>query len=199
MQWLIGVDEAGRGPLAGPVAVGACLIRARDARRVLLAVRGVRDCKQLSPEKRLAWASRIRALGRRRALQAATALVSERVIDRRGISAALRMGIARTLRKLSVSPTHSFVMLDGGIRAPARYLFQETILGGDEKEPLIALASILAKVRRDRHMVRLSKRFPAYGFEKHKGYGTKKHYAALRKHGLSPVHRRSFLKNFLNQ
>lgn len=86
------------------------------------------------------------------------------------------------------------VLLDGGLRAPVHYTNQQTIIKGDEKELVIALASIVAKVTRDKRMVALAKKFPAYGFEKHKGYGTRAHYEAIKKHGITPHHRKSFLK-----
>lgn len=194
--YTIGIDEVGRGPLAGPLCVGACLIRKRDRSNVLASLRGVKDCKKLSPKQRLIWFSRIREVVLGGKLVAVTSFVGESVIDQQGVSHALRLAIGRCLSKLSVSPPHAEVLLDGGIYAPAEYAFQETIIDGDESEPLIALASIVAKVRRDRRMARLGKRYPAYGFEKHKGYGTKEHYAALRRHGLCKIHRRSFLKKF---
>lgn len=198
-QYVIGIDEVGRGPIAGPLCVGACLVCRRDVRRLYRTVRGVRDSKRLSPAQRERWQKRIREEERAGRLVSVTAFVSHAVIDRLGMGAALRRGIGRCLRKLTVSPLEARVLLDGGIRAPRQYIHQETIIGGDEQEPLIALASIAAKVRRDRHMARLTRRFPEYGFEVHKGYGTRGHYEALRKHGISPVHRRSFLRNFVNQ
>lgn len=197
MRYVIGVDEVGRGPIAGPLCVGACLMRERDRRRAFASLRGVRDCKQLSPEERLLWCSRIRMMSERGTLTAVTSFVSERVIDRRGISAALTLALRRCLKKLPVSPEHVLILLDGGLYAPALYPFQKTIIDGDETEALIAAASIVAKVHRDRRMIRLARRFPEYGFESHKGYGTRGHYEALRKHGLCEIHRRSFLKNFV--
>jgi ribonuclease HII len=96
------------------------------------------------------------------------------------------------LQKLEIG-FDSRILLDGGLRAPKLYLNQTTIIRGDESEPAIALASIAAKIRRDRHLVRLAQRYPDYGFEIHKGYGTARHYAALAQHGPCPIHRRSFL------
>ncbi len=193
---VIGVDEVGRGPLAGPLCVGACLVRARLRRRALFALSGVRDCKQLTPEKRHEWFSRIAREAKQGTLCVTSSFVSPSIIDRKGLAYALRLAIRRCLKRLIAAPGHALIQLDGGLCAPARYPFQETIVGGDEREPLIAAASIVAKVRRDRYMIRLAKKYPAYGFEIHKGYGTKRHYEALRRHGISEVHRRSFLKNF---
>ena len=93
-----------------------------------------------------------------------------------------------------MKPKKCLVLLDGGLRAPKRFMYQKTIIRGDEKEYAIALASIMAKVTRDRKMVKLSKKYPLYGFNSHKGYGTKKHYEKIKKCGLCELHRRSFLK-----
>ena len=197
IRYIIGIDEVGRGPLAGPLCVGACAVSRRSSGRTLSLFRGVKDCKQLSPEKRMRWFERIKSAMAQKRLTVATSFVSEKTIDRRGIAFALKIAICRALKRLGFSPGRCRVLLDGGIKAPRAFPFQETIIGGDEKEPLIALASIAAKVRRDRYMVRLARRFPLYGFEIHKGYGTRAHYRALHLHGLSPVHRKSFLKKFL--
>lgn len=191
------MDEVGRGPIAGPVCVGACVIRGRDRRRVLASLRGVRDCKQLTPERRLLWCARIREAALLGKITAVTSFVGERTIDRRGIRHALNIAICRCLTRLCTSPALCQVLLDGGLKAPSSFPFQKTIIDGDETEALIALASIVAKVRRDRRMIRLARRFPEYGFERHKGYGTRQHYAALRKHGVCEIHRRSFLKSFI--
>lgn len=196
MQWLIGVDEVGRGPLAGPLCVGACAVRRQHKRRVLASLQGLRECKQLTPERRLLWFARIREAALLGRITAVTSFVGERTIDRRGIRHALNIAIRRCLTRLGISPALCQVLLDGGLKAPSSFPFQKTITHGDETEALIALASIVAKVRRDRRMIRLARRFPQYGFERHKGYGTRRHYEALQKYGLCEVHRRSFLKKF---
>lgn len=192
--YTIGVDEVGRGPLAGPVCIGACLVKAAGRGATFV---GIRDSKQLSEKGRLRWASRLRRAATEGQCRLATALVKEAYIDRRGLSAALKLAVRRALRKLGAAPNSCRVLLDGCLYAPRAFVFQKTIIGGDETEPLIAAASIVAKVRRDRFMCRLGRRYPEYGFETHKGYGTRKHFEALRRHGLSPAHRRSFLKDFL--
>ncbi len=195
-DFLIGIDEVGRGPLAGPLCVGAFLVERKKLPIVHRALRGIRDSKQLSEDERECWLSKILVLERDGACRTSTTLVSVDIIDRRGMANALHTAVARVLCKLSVSPTRCFVLLDGTLRAPAIFQLQESIIDGDENEPLIATASIVAKVRRDKHMALLAKRFPEYGFAEHKGYGTKKHYEALRKYGVSEVHRKSFLKKF---
>ena len=189
---LVGIDEAGRGPLAGPVAVGAVLLpRGFDA--ALLC--GVRDSKQLTPRAREEWYAQMLTWRRGGFLSFSVALVGAAHIDRAGIVSAINLALRRSLARLSADPESSRILLDGGLRAPAHYEYQETIIRGDESEEVIALASIAAKVVRDRHMRRLSLMHPEYDFSVHKGYGTAAHYRALKKHGISPVHRRSFLRS----
>ncbi len=115
--------------------------------------------------------------------------VGNRAIDEKGISRAIKIGIKRLLSRLSAKP--KMILLDGSLFAPSEYP-QKTIIRGDEKIPIIAAASIIAKVTRDRKMVRLAKKFPEYGFHIHKGYGTKLHCKLVKKYGLCDIHRRSF-------
>jgi ribonuclease HII len=122
---------------------------------------------------------------------------SQKIIDTRGLSFAIRNALSISLESLEMNPVNSLVLLDGGLRGPVHYKHQKTIIKGDEKETIIALASICAKVLRDRRMRSLGKKYPEYKFEVHKGYGTRGHYKALKKNGLTPVHRKSFLKNLI--
>ncbi|MBI2100100.1 MAG: ribonuclease HII [Candidatus Vogelbacteria bacterium] len=200
IKYLIGIDEAGRGPLCGPVAVGAvCCSKHQNGKHRMFAIfgkKGIRDSKKLSPTRREEIFAEIKKLKKSGQLNFAVALVGHQIIDRRGIVTAIKIGIARCLKKILQHPMlqeDCLVLLDGGLRAPSRYLNQRTIIRGDESETVIALASIVAKVSRDRFMVRLAKKYPIYGLEKHKGYGTKAHYRALKKIGHSPIHRLSFL------
>jgi len=195
-RYAIGIDEVGRGPLAGPLCVGACLARVPLSFRRSKTFLATRDSKQLTAQKREEWFSRIAQAAEAGDCRWSTVFVSEQVIDKKGLSYALRKAIKTVLKKLGASPECSDVFLDGGIKAPPSFKSQRTIIRGDESVPLIASASIMAKVRRDRYMIRLGKRYPQYGFEKHKGYGTQGHYEALRTHGISKVHRRSFLTKF---
>ncbi len=205
IKYVVGIDEAGRGPLAGPVAIGVVVIPVTQAVESVAEARhfsekwigthlyGVRESKQLSPMARERWSNELDRYGDH-GVRTAVALVGPKIIDRHGISSAIAQGINRALARLSLPPDESVILLDGLLRAPRQYRFQETIIHGDAVEPLIALASIPAKVRRDRLMVRLSGRFPQYGFERHKGYGTKAHYEAIALYGICEVHRSSYLK-----
>ena len=189
MRYVVGIDEAGRGPLAGPVAVGAVSIPLGFNK---LFFKSIKDSKKLSPSDRELWFALALEARKEGLLNFAVSLVSEKVIDRKGISYAIRLGIRRSLMTLGVS-ADSQVYLDGGIKAPKEFIHQLTVIRGDEKIPIISLASIMAKVIRDRKMVRLSKKFPEFNFHKHKGYGTSEHRQAIWKFGPSIIHRRSFL------
>ncbi len=205
---LMGVDEAGRGPLAGPVSVGACAVPVQFTRKHF---KGIKDSKKLSEKQREEWFSRMNYLAPQppnlvpwvpskvfpKGVKYAVTLVSNKIIDTKGLSYAIRFALQSSLKKLKLNPAECMVLLDGGLKAPIEYKNQKTIIKGDEKEYAISLASIAAKVTRDRLMVRLSKKYRAYGFEVHKGYGTKRHIENIKKYGLSPLHRRSFLTNLL--
>lgn len=196
-RYLAGIDEAGRGPLAGPVAVGAVLVDSELYGRILAAAKrgGIRDSKKLSEKKREYWHGKVLEWEAQGLVRTAVVLVGAGAIDRRGIAAAIREGIDSCLNRLGASPEETEVRLDGGIKAPDRYDAQTTIIKGDDKEPVISLASVMAKVTRDAYMTKLHARMPEYEFYLHKGYGTKKHYAAIARFGLSKEHRRSFLKS----
>lgn len=190
MRYMFGVDEAGRAPLAGPVAVGVVAVATGFG--VASEFPGVKDSKQLTE------------LARERLFEALLARVSQgdvrfRVcygqhneIDERGMGIAVKRAIRRGALALAPPVEVEKVWLDGALYAPLEYR-QETVTNGDELVPLISLASIAAKVSRDRLMCRYAKRFPLYGFEKHKGYPTKAHYAALAEHGPCAIHRLSYL------
>lgn len=192
---LIGIDEAGRGPLAGPVAVGVFAVRSKN---VLRKFRGVKDSKQLSAKQREEWFIRIKQSMKAGESFYAVSYGRSETIDSKGLSFAVYSALNRSLKRLE---TNKFaypqvrILLDGSLYASSRYQNQKTIIDGDAKEPIIALASICAKVLRDKRMKKLAKEFPAYGFDIHKGYGTKAHYKAIRKHGVTPAHRKSFLSS----
>lgn len=190
-KFLVGIDEAGRGPLAGPVAVGVVVVPVQFDFNLL---EGVRDSKQMSGLGREIWFEKIRVFEEMHGLRHTVQFSSTRYIDEHGIVPAVRTAVARGLRALEVVPEHSELLLDGTLRAPQKFIYQKTIIRGDQTEPLISLASIAAKVRRDRLMHQHALRFPEYGFEVHKGYGTPAHREALNKHGLCDIHRKSFCK-----
>ncbi len=208
MRYVIGVDEAGRGPLAGPVAVG--VVAVPEGFDVAEEFPGVRDSKKLSEKKREALYAMLEARAAQGDVRFSVELESAEAIDREGIAVvihrALARGVERTVSECTrgtlvsmgdtrvplVSNDDFYILLDGALRAPPEYS-QETIIHGDDLVPLISLASIAAKVERDRLMVALAQMHPEYGFETHKGYGTRTHYEALKKYGLSAVHRRSFI------
>jgi ribonuclease HII len=158
---------------------------------VLKKFRTIKESKQLSEAKREEWDKRMHDLASPD-LRLAVSMVSAKEIDRIGIAPAIRKALAASLKKLALDPNDCEVLLDGGLKAPPEYIKQKTIIRGDASETVIAMASVIAKVKRDRLMVALDKSHPLYGFARHKGYGTRTHMAALRKHGLSVLHRKSF-------
>ena len=188
-KFIIGVDEAGRGPIAGPVAVGVVLVPAFMDIAELFP--GVGDSKKLTLKKREELYALLVAFAKQGVLRFEVVFAGAHTIDTKGISYAVRTSLNKAVRSLAPDPMDHLVLLDGLLHAPEEYT-QKTIIGGDATEPVISLASIAAKVTRDRLLCRLAKQYPEWGFEAHKGYGTPGHYAAIRKHGLSPIHRRSY-------
>lgn len=195
MTHIVGIDEAGRGPLAGPVAVGGVRVPLKFKKQFF---KGIKDSKRLTLEERELWYALAREAKRKGELDFAVALVSQKVIDKHGIAYAIRLGIKRVLKALRISERESQIFLDGGIKAPEAFEHQLTVIKGDEKVPIISLASICAKVTRDRRMVKLAKKYPEYEFDIHKGYGTRIHREAIQKYGPVELHRMSFLKNLFS-
>ena len=189
----------GRGPLAGPVAVGACVISVLNNERLIEEgfFAGIKDSKKLSEKKREEWLDKIKECKAKGDLDYCVSFVSNKIIDEKGIVYSIRFALMENLKKLKINPLNSMILLDGGLKAPEEFIFQQTIIKGDEKEPIISLASIAAKVARARKMVEYSRKFPQYGFEIHKGYGTLLHRENIKKHGLSELHRKSFCKKYL--
>ena len=190
MRIFVGIDEAGRGPLAGPVSVGAASVAAGFD--VLAAFPGAKDSKKLSEKQREVVYAQMLQAREAGVLAFAVEFSSAEDIDTYGIVPAIRSALNRSLAQVAPEASGVEVLLDGGLHAPKEYT-QKTIIGGDGSEPLISLASIAAKVERDHLMQELDAMFPGYGLAAHKGYGTKAHYAALLALGPSAVHRRSFL------
>ena len=177
-----GVDEAGRGPVAGPVCAAAVILPAG------IVIEGLNDSKKLSEKKREKLFDEITE----NALAWSVSLVDERVIDEINILQATFLAMRRAMDQLRVRP--DIALIDGN-RETDFGLPVQTIVKGDSLSANIAAASILAKVTRDRFMLEMDEKYPQYGFATHKGYGTRAHYAALREFGPCPIHRRTFLKN----
>ncbi|MCX6790235.1 MAG: ribonuclease HII [Candidatus Kaiserbacteria bacterium] len=187
---VIGIDEAGRGPLAGPVSVG--VVMAPEGFDIAKEFPGVNDSKKLSEKKREEIYEKLVARAALGDIHFTVEFESADTIDSEGIVPAVNRALVRGLNRLAPDPSLVRIQLDGSLHAPKEYE-QETIIHGDSLIPIISLASIAAKVERDHLMVELAKEYPEYGLETHKGYGTKMHYEALQKHGLSAIHRHSFI------
>ncbi len=177
-----GVDEAGRGPLAGPVFAAAVILPDN------LGDLGINDSKKLSEKKRDALFDVIRE----KAIAYCVASADEKEIDEINILNATFLAMKRAVEGLSVKP--DIALIDGN-RKPCTGVEEMTLVKGDAKSISIAAASILAKVSRDRYLSQLDEKYPEYQFAKHKGYPTALHYEMIKKHGISPVHRLTFLKN----
>jgi len=177
-----GIDEAGRGPLAGPVFAAAVILP--DG----CEIPGLNDSKKLTAKKREALFDVILE----KAVATGVASASEREIDDLNILNATFLAMKRAVEELAVSPDYALV---DGNRKPGLGIPEETVVKGDSRSMSIAAASILAKVSRDRYMLEMAKLYPEYQFEKHKGYGTKLHYEMIGQYGVSEIHRKSFLKN----
>lgn len=202
-RFVIGVDEVGRGPIAGPVCVGAFIIH--DYSILQYAPHVLRDSKKLTPQKRNDWVKYLNNCKKKDKCSFAYSFVSAQVIDKIGIARAIKNALASSIKKIEkeiiidnkITPEDFYqnttVLLDGGLRAPKEYVHQQTIIKGDEKEPVIALASIIAKVARDKYMEKVSNLYPKHDFSTHKGYGTKAHYKSIQSHGRTVLHRHTFL------
>jgi ribonuclease HII len=210
IKWLFGIDEVGRGPLAGPVAVCVCAIpyhgsakesykkfldfhKAEIKKLKLPSLRG-KDSKKLSSGQREEWKKFLETS--RACFEYCTATAKE--IDEKGIAVCIRELIHKNLGEIfsknGIRPDEAQILLDGGLKAHHNFIFQKTIIKGDEKEMVISFASIFAKVTRDQYMTELSLQddFKRYKFNSHKGYGTAAHRALIQKLGLSSLHRRTF-------
>ena len=190
----VGIDEVGRGPIAGPVAV--CSFRCKpDFFESIEIKTPLRDSKKLSRKQREEWCiylKKAKALG---LCDYTVSFVSAETIDKFGIVPAIKKALKVSLEKVAQTPEDVFVYLDGGLKAPIEFTNQETSIKGDELYPVISCASIIAKVSRDAVMTMYAKEHPSYGFEKHVGYGTKAHYEAIKKYGVISLHRKTFLSS----
>jgi ribonuclease HII len=216
-KYIVGIDEVGRGPIAGPVAVCAFLIKDDTflTNPTHKKLPKLKDSKKLTKKQRVTWFNYLKDAKEAGHCDYAVSFVSSENIDKFGIVKCIQEALneslekvaapeilfvgssdeggqgARPLQKEILATLH--VYLDGGLHAPAEYINQETIVRGDELHPVISMASIMAKVSRDRIMINYAKVYPEYGFESHVGYGTKSHYSAIKKHGQTPIHRKTFI------
>lgn len=191
----MGIDEAGRGPLAGPVSVGIFGAKKSFGRWILKNIFDdkLRDSKKLSPNKREEFYEKFCELKKASRVFFSVSHISNKIIDKIGISKSVQKGINIQCDRIESLQTE--IRLDGLLKAPEKFKNQKTIIKGDEKDVFIACASIVAKVSRDRLMCRLASKYPSYSLEIHKGYGTRLHSKLIKKHGISPLHRKSFCKN----
>ena len=186
IELICGVDEAGRGPLAGPVCAAAVILPAN------IEIPGLNDSKKLTDKKR----RELFPIIKEKAIAYSIAFASHTEIDEINILQATYLAMERAINGLSVNPR--MALIDGN-RAKDFGLPVQTVVHGDSLSASIAAASILAKVTRDDYMEQMAEQYPEYGFEIHKAYGTKAHYEALRTHGACPIHRMSFLKKFYGE
>ncbi|MBQ7596569.1 MAG: ribonuclease HII [Clostridia bacterium] len=183
---ICGVDEAGRGPLAGPVCAAAVILPQGCV------IDGLNDSKKLTEKKREALYDVIKE----KALAYSIAMASEKEIDEINILQATFLAMKRAVDSLETKP--DYILVDGN-RDPRLGIDTELVIKGDSLSASIAAASVLAKVTRDRFMLEIDKKYPQYQFSKHKGYGTKLHYEMLEQYGISDIHRRSFLKKLTGE
>ena len=186
VQLICGVDEAGRGPLAGPVCAAAVILPAN------VEIPGLNDSKKLSDKKR----RELYPIIKEQAIAYGIAFADHKEIDEINILQATYLAMERAINQLAVKP--ELALIDGN-RAKDFGIPVETVVHGDSLSASIAAASVLAKVTRDDYMLEMAQTYPGYDFEIHKGYGTKAHYAALTQLGASPIHRMSFLKKFYGE
>jgi ribonuclease HII len=185
IKYIAGLDEAGRGALAGPVAVGAVILP-NEPSLLSSTLAGARDSKQMTPLARTRLAIQIKAI----ALNWSVGLATAKEIDAQGIVRATRLAAMRALHQFSLSP--QYLLTDFRLELPQLEISQTSLVKGDARCLSIACASILAKTERDLLMLTLDKRHPGYELRKHKGYGTQAHRSALRRLGMSEIHRKTF-------
>lgn len=183
---ICGIDEVGRGPLAGPVV--ACALIISEAKNFSAEkFKKIRDSKKLSAKQREKWH---RVLTESTDVKFGIGIISEKIIDKINILEATKLAMLSALKKLAIKP--DFLLIDGNFTLEQVDLSQKAVPRGDAKIISIAAASIIAKVTRDKMMLDYHKKYPNYFFDKHKGYGTKLHFETLKKHGPCPIHRKSF-------
>jgi len=186
-NFICGIDEAGRGPLAGPVVVASCIMP-KDSM-----IEGVNDSKKVSEKKR----EKLYDIITKQAISYSVGIVDQNEIDRVNILNATKAGLTESIKGLNIKP--DIILVDALTGIDTCEIPYNSIIKGDTKSYSIAAASIIAKVTRDRIMKQWDELYPIYGFEKHKGYGTAIHIKAIKENGICPLHRLSFVKNFINR
>lgn len=194
--WIVGIDEVGRGPLAGPVTVCGVGMKYSEYKKARWI--GLTDSKKLSEKQREKWHAKARELEAQGSIQIAIASQTAAQIDKKGISTCIKTCIKTILNELNLDPRNTLVLLDGGLKAPVGYIHQQTVIKGDQKHKIISLASVVAKVTRDAYMSKIAPKYPGYGWSQNKGYGTKSHQKALKNLGFTRLHRKSFLTKILD-
>ena len=184
---ICGIDEAGRGPLAGPVHAAAVVLP------IGLEIEGLNDSKKLTEKKR----EQLFDIICEKAIDYSIGVATEQEIDEINILNATILAMHRAVEGLKIKP--DYALIDGNQYPRIPFVMEETVVKGDAKSMSIAAASILAKVSRDRFMLQKAEEYPQYQFEKHKGYGTKVHYESIKEYGPSPIHRLTFLKKFYGE
>lgn len=194
-RFLVGIDEVGRGPVAGPVYVCGVLAEAETLASIV-ANSGLplRDSKKLTKIQKDKWFKYLQNLAKEKKIKYIISKTSNKEIDEKGIAVCIKACVENCLEKLGIEKSVTLVLLDGGLKSEKPYN-QKTIIKGDETEPIISLASIIAKVSRDAEMDELALTHTNYLWEKNKGYGTRAHLEAIRKFGVCELHRITFLKN----
>jgi ribonuclease HII len=194
---IVGVDEVGRGPLAGPIVFCAVKIPVDVYHKLkkdkLLPKNGL-DSKKIKEKDREKFSDYLKILKQQKKVDFSVVGFSNKMIDKFGLSKVQKLTIFKCLKNISIKKD-DIILLDGGLKAPNDFLNQKTIIKGDEKEKIIAWASILAKVFRDNLMKKEHLKYPQYDFINNVGYGTKKHKEAIKKYGICQIHRKTFLKS----
>ena len=197
-SWIIGIDEVGRGPLAGPVYV--CGVAMKASQYKVARWKGLTDSKQMTVRARQVWFEIAKELKGKGVVRISLAKQSARAVDRYGINVCIAKCIEVILKDLATEPPSEYlVLLDGGLRAPESYINQQTIIRGDQKKKIISLASVIAKVTRDALMQKLDSKYPEYRWGRNKGYGTSVHIEAIQEHGVTPEHRMTYLSRVLDK
>lgn len=192
-KWIVGIDEVGRGPVAGPVVLCGALYPYQKYNNFLW--KDVKDSKKMTAKNR---EYQVGELNNDKNLKYFISSKSARMIDKKGISICIKECIKEILDDLVKDPKDTIILLDGRLYAPSEYINQKTIIKGDASEKIISVASVIAKVYRDKYMDTKHKNYPDYLWIQNKGYGTKVHLENIKKYGFSPLHRKTFL-NRLNQ